>query len=98
MAARGELDLDEGAPSIGVGAATKSTVTGVKALVKKKMDDDDKHCKYLKDGEHTIFRVPRNLREVGRKAYIPQMVSIGPYHYGNRRLEDMQKHKPRLLR
>ncbi|XXG84455.1 hypothetical protein AAC387_Pa10g1966 [Persea americana] len=62
------------------------------------MDDYDERWKDVRYEEHTIFRVPRNLREVGGKAYIPQMVSIGPYHYGNRRLEDMQKHKLQLLR
>lgn len=78
----------------GEGAAT---VGNVKALVKKRRVDYEKRCNGVKYEEHTIFRVPRNLREVGGKAYIPQMISIGPYHYGNRRLEDMQKHKLRLL-
>lgn len=43
--------------------------------------------------ELIIFRVPRNLQEVGGKAYIPQMVSIGPYHHP----KDMQKHKVQFL-
>ncbi|KAL5700864.1 hypothetical protein ACHQM5_026266 [Ranunculus cassubicifolius] len=47
---------------------------------------------------HCIFRVPRNLREIEPKAYIPQIVSIGPYHRGKSCLKDMERHKWRLLR
>ncbi|KAL5700867.1 hypothetical protein ACHQM5_026269 [Ranunculus cassubicifolius] len=47
---------------------------------------------------HCIFRVPRSLREIEPKAYIPQIVSIGPYHRGKSILKHMEKHKWRLLR
>ncbi|KAF8401321.1 hypothetical protein HHK36_012255 [Tetracentron sinense] len=47
--------------------------------------------------DHCIFRVPRNLRVLEPKAYIPQLVSIGPYHRGKARLKEMEKHKWRLL-
>ncbi|XP_010259276.1 PREDICTED: UPF0481 protein At3g47200-like [Nelumbo nucifera] len=46
----------------------------------------------------SIFRVPRNLREMDQKAYVPQIVSIGPYHHGKARLQEMEKQKWRLLR
>ncbi|KAF8393993.1 hypothetical protein HHK36_020195 [Tetracentron sinense] len=47
---------------------------------------------------HSIFRVPNNLKDVEREAYIPQLVSIGPYHQGKARLKEMEKHKWRLLK
>lgn len=42
-----------------------------------------------------IERVPAMLREVKDNSgcYDPLVVSIGPYHYGNTRLELMQRHK-----
>ncbi|PIA39184.1 hypothetical protein AQUCO_02700397v1 [Aquilegia coerulea] len=44
-----------------------------------------------------IFRVPRSLVEVNRKAYHPHIVSIGPYHHGNEHLKLIQEHKWRFL-
>ncbi|XP_058076263.1 UPF0481 protein At3g47200-like [Magnolia sinica] len=47
---------------------------------------------------HCIFRVPRNLLEMDPKSYIPQIVSIGPYHNGKSHLQEMESHKWRFLR
>ncbi|CAK9134993.1 unnamed protein product [Ilex paraguariensis] len=44
-----------------------------------------------------IYRVPHCLREGDDKAYIPQIVSLGPYHHGRRRLRNMDRHKWRSL-
>ncbi|WCJ31262.1 hypothetical protein M5689_012768 [Euphorbia peplus] len=44
-----------------------------------------------------IYRVPHYLREGDDKAYVPQMVSLGPYHHGKRRLRQMDRHKWRAL-
>ncbi|PKI53649.1 UPF0481 protein At3g47200-like isoform X1 [Punica granatum] len=44
-----------------------------------------------------IFRVPQSLAEINRKAYQPQIVSIGPYHHGNPKLRMIQEHKGRFL-
>ncbi|XP_057500640.1 UPF0481 protein At3g47200-like [Actinidia eriantha] len=44
-----------------------------------------------------IYRVPQCLREGDDKAYIPQTVSLGPYHHGRRRLRSMERHKWRAL-
>ncbi|XP_050123847.1 UPF0481 protein At3g47200-like [Malus sylvestris] len=45
-----------------------------------------------------IFRVPQHLSEINKKACQPHIVSIGPCHYGDTRLEMMQQHKWRFLR
>ncbi|KAK1435096.1 hypothetical protein QVD17_00856 [Tagetes erecta] len=44
-----------------------------------------------------IFRVPQSLVEINKEAYQPRIVSIGPYHYGNKDLEMIQEHKWRFL-
>lgn len=44
-------------------------------------------------GKLCIYRVPQYLREGDDKAYIPQTVSLGPYHHGKRRHRNMDRHK-----
>ncbi|KAE9466850.1 hypothetical protein C3L33_01263, partial [Rhododendron williamsianum] len=48
-------------------------------------------------GKLSIYRVPQCLREGDEKAYIPQTVSLGPYHRGKKRLRNMERHKWRAL-
>ncbi|GAB2224256.1 hypothetical protein Droror1_Dr00005008 [Drosera rotundifolia] len=44
------------------------------------------------------YRVPRSLRDpANQKAYIPQVVSLGPYHHGRISLQEMKEHKWRAL-
>ncbi|CAH9089988.1 unnamed protein product [Cuscuta epithymum] len=46
----------------------------------------------------SIYRVPLSLRKDGDdKAYLPQLVSLGPYHRGKRRLKNMDRHKWRAV-
>lgn len=45
----------------------------------------------------SIYKVPQHLREGDDRAYIPQMLSLGPYHHGKRRLHQMDRHKWRSL-
>ncbi|CAN6681770.1 unnamed protein product [Malus baccata var. baccata] len=45
-----------------------------------------------------IYRVPERLRHVNKKAYTPQVVSIGPLHHGKKHLKAMEMHKKRYLR
>jgi len=45
-----------------------------------------------------IFRVPRSFAEMNPTAYMPKVVSIGPYHYGEAHLRMIQEHKPRFLK
>lgn len=43
----------------------------------------------------SIYHVPKSLREGDEKAFVPQIVSIGPYHRAG--LRDMDSHKWRAL-
>ncbi|KAF5179183.1 hypothetical protein FRX31_031229 [Thalictrum thalictroides] len=45
----------------------------------------------------TIYRVPRNLCEVHKSSFIPKIISIGPFHYGDQSLQVMEEHKMRYL-
>nr|GMD72358.1 UPF0481 protein At3g47200-like [Ipomoea batatas] len=47
--------------------------------------------------ERPIFKVHDILRNVNKRAYEPEIISIGPYHRGKRRLRTMEKHKLRYL-
>ncbi|KAK4263551.1 hypothetical protein QN277_028945 [Acacia crassicarpa] len=40
-----------------------------------------------------IYKVPITIRGLKEEAYTPIVVSIGPFHYRNERLQDMEKHK-----
>ncbi|KAI9100783.1 hypothetical protein K1719_024145 [Acacia pycnantha] len=44
-----------------------------------------------------IYQVPCNLRSLNESAYTPQLISIGPLHYGREKLNPMQKQKLRYL-
>ncbi|KAG6673041.1 hypothetical protein I3842_16G091300 [Carya illinoinensis] len=41
----------------------------------------------------SIYRVPDVLRKVNEKAYIPQLISIGPFHYRSPKLQSMESFK-----
>ncbi|KAF6134588.1 hypothetical protein GIB67_025703 [Kingdonia uniflora] len=45
----------------------------------------------------SIYRIPKCLQEPDDKSYVPQIVSLGPYHYGKKRLREMDRHKWRSL-
>ncbi|XXG72292.1 hypothetical protein AAC387_Pa07g1425 [Persea americana] len=47
----------------------------------------------------SIHRVPDRLRQHNDKAYVPQIISIGPFHYKRRKaqLQVMEEHKWRYL-
>ncbi|KAL5707050.1 hypothetical protein ACHQM5_025146 [Ranunculus cassubicifolius] len=44
-------------------------------------------------GKLCIYRIPKYLREGDHRAYKPQTVSLGPYHYGKKHLKEMDRHK-----
>lgn len=45
----------------------------------------------------SIYRIPHYLKDGEDKAYNPQIVSLGPYHHGKKRLRQMDRHKWRSL-
>ncbi|KAM3731287.1 hypothetical protein ACB098_12G151600 [Castanea mollissima] len=45
----------------------------------------------------TMFRAPTNMKRVNERAYDPVLVSIGPFHYKNALLQEMEEHKLRFL-
>ncbi|OWM82152.1 hypothetical protein CDL15_Pgr001726 [Punica granatum] len=55
---------------------------------------DDAACPWSK---LSIYRIPHYLKDGEDKAYVPQIVSLGPYHHGRKRLRQMDRHKWRAL-
>ncbi|KAH1092373.1 hypothetical protein J1N35_019630 [Gossypium stocksii] len=47
--------------------------------------------------KRSIYKVPPNITDLNKKAYIPQVVSFGPYHHGQPHLNPMEDHKQRAL-
>ncbi|KAK7316624.1 hypothetical protein RJT34_00228 [Clitoria ternatea] len=45
-----------------------------------------------------IYKVPQKIRKVNEGAYTPSIVSIGPFHYGDKRLQSMEDLKLRYLK
>ncbi|KAK3412086.1 hypothetical protein EUGRSUZ_I00876 [Eucalyptus grandis] len=45
----------------------------------------------------SIYRIPDYLKDGDKKAYVPQIVSLGPYHHGKDHLRHMDQHKWRCL-
>ncbi|KAF8035396.1 hypothetical protein BT93_C1429 [Corymbia citriodora subsp. variegata] len=45
----------------------------------------------------SIYRIPRYLKNGGDKDWVPQIVSLGPYHHGDEHLRHMERHKWRCL-
>lgn len=44
-----------------------------------------------------IYRIPRSLRKISEKSYTPSLISIGPFHHGNQKLQAMEDQKLRYL-
>ncbi|XP_057449556.1 UPF0481 protein At3g47200 [Lotus japonicus] len=67
--------------------------------IKEKLDQacqDDVASSWAK---LSIYKIPHYLRDStgDDKAYAPQIVSLGPYHHGKKRLRQMERHKWRSL-
>ncbi|XP_030532088.1 UPF0481 protein At3g47200-like [Rhodamnia argentea] len=60
----------------------------------KQADQDNMACSWTK---HSIYRIPHRLKDGEDKAHVPQIVSLGPYHNGKKRLCQMEQHKWRCL-
>ncbi|KAF5458885.1 hypothetical protein F2P56_022880 [Juglans regia] len=44
-----------------------------------------------------IYKVPDHFRKLNEDAYTPRIISIGPFHHGNTKLQTMGKYKVRYL-
>ncbi|XP_041006695.1 UPF0481 protein At3g47200-like isoform X2 [Juglans microcarpa x Juglans regia] len=52
----------------------------------------------LRPGECCIYTVPHHLRKLNEEAYTPQVISIGPFHHGNEKLQNiLEEYKVRYL-
>eukprot|EP01018_Ginkgo_biloba_P036552 Gb_34674 [translate_table: standard] len=49
-------------------------------------------------GLPSIFSTPKQLLDLNREAFVPRVISLGPYHFGNPELQDMEKHKSEAAR
>ncbi|KAG5520654.1 hypothetical protein RHGRI_033287 [Rhododendron griersonianum] len=47
--------------------------------------------------KQSIYKLPKCFTDLNKKAYMPQFVSFGPYHYWDPHLRAMEKHKRRAL-
>ncbi|XP_030524416.1 UPF0481 protein At3g47200-like [Rhodamnia argentea] len=47
--------------------------------------------------KRSIYRIPTHVANLNPKAYLPQVVSFGPYHHGDDHLLPMEEHKRRAL-
>ena len=45
----------------------------------------------------SIYKLPARVVNLNREAYLPQYVSLGPYHHGEEHLKPMEEHKHRAL-
>ncbi|KAK3006398.1 hypothetical protein RJ639_016636 [Escallonia herrerae] len=61
----------------------------------KHMADTSTEMEHWK--KRSIYRIPARVRDLNKKAYLPQAVSIGPYHYDQEHLKPMDDHKQRAL-
>ncbi|GFZ20532.1 hypothetical protein Acr_28g0012370 [Actinidia rufa] len=47
--------------------------------------------------KRSIYKVPARMTEKNKEAYVPQVVSFGPYHHGEEHLMPLEEHKHRAL-
>ncbi|KAF8694371.1 hypothetical protein HU200_038295 [Digitaria exilis] len=66
--------------------------------VEKTLDSADAAAESTRWQRHSIYRVPACIKDLNRKAYKPQVVSLGPFHHGDAELQPMEEHKQRALR
>ncbi|KAJ7957804.1 hypothetical protein O6P43_018624 [Quillaja saponaria] len=65
-------------------------VRGVKELLERRKPRLTSDC--------CIYKVPADIRKLNEDAYTPKVVSIGPFHHGNKTLQNMKIHKIRFFK
>jgi hypothetical protein len=66
--------------------------------VEKTLEEADASVEVSLWQRHSIYRVPACIKDLKPKAYRPQVVSLGPFHHGDKELRPMEEHKQRALR
>ncbi|XP_050213738.1 UPF0481 protein At3g47200-like [Mercurialis annua] len=67
-------------------------------LVRETMGEEPKLLKKTAGREScSIFRVPPSIMKIHPEAFQPQILSIGPYYHGEKRLHMIEEHKRRFL-
>ncbi|KAL9670697.1 hypothetical protein QQ045_008255 [Rhodiola kirilowii] len=79
-------DCNEG----GDGVVVSEWVVNINSILKKGVVYDS-------GKKWTVYRVPTNILKIHRKAFLPKIISIGPFHYRDPRLRVMDEHKERYL-
>ncbi|KAG6650697.1 hypothetical protein I3843_06G055300 [Carya illinoinensis] len=86
-------------------AASASTASQQKAALNSSRDqnentnlaDEIKNMLEMSEppssADFCIFRAPNHLRRLNEQAFTPEVISIGPFHHGNKNLESMEKFK-----
>ena len=46
----------------------------------------------------SIYKIPNFIKDVHKEAYMPHMVSFGPYHHGEKNLAPMEQEKLKVFR
>ncbi|KAL7178864.1 hypothetical protein ACSBR1_042259 [Camellia fascicularis] len=55
------------------------------------------HMKKIEKGGRSIFKVPLSIKKLDTDAFVPHIVSIGPYHWHKKHLMEMETCKSILL-
>uniref|UniRef100_A0A1J3G6M1 UPF0481 protein n=1 Tax=Noccaea caerulescens TaxID=107243 RepID=A0A1J3G6M1_NOCCA len=84
-------DVEKGESSTMPKTPGKSIDQGVNSEKQPKENGD-------KPPRSCIFRIPQSLKKIHHKGYIPEIVSIGPYHHNEDHLKMIQEQKHRFLK
>ncbi|KAF5463290.1 hypothetical protein F2P56_019213 [Juglans regia] len=80
----------EAANTLSRGNQHRELVISIKEMVESRLDP----LPYHQTIEYCcIYRIPVSLLKLNEEAYTPQVISIGPFHHGTKRLETMEKLK-----
>ncbi|XP_031268412.1 UPF0481 protein At3g47200-like [Pistacia vera] len=80
------MEIDRDRPKLSNAFIEAHKLRELKIDIDEKLEPDSECC---------IYRVPKELRKINKAAYTPQLVSIGPFHHGNKDLAEMEIQKVR---
>uniref|UniRef100_A0A0D3HMR2 Uncharacterized protein n=1 Tax=Oryza barthii TaxID=65489 RepID=A0A0D3HMR2_9ORYZ len=91
----------EAPPSPTAMATSGSCVVEIPTDITLSHDDGERfpgEISMVRPQRHSIYRVPEYMKDMtNRDAYRPQVVSLGPFHYGEPPLKPMEAHKQRAV-